>query len=113
MGHECRQTRRFFPRLHHYKMRRLLRLFERYIPKGRALDPVGCGAGSFYADWSTVAVSIRSGVRRLTDFLDSHVPRRRSYPPLPTDLEPPSTLKATTTPFQAGTFRAGHRLRRS
>ena len=38
----------FLPELHHYKMRRLLRLFERYIPKGRALD-VGCGR-SLFAD---------------------------------------------------------------
>ena len=36
----------FLPELHRYKMRRLRRLFERYIPGGRALD-VGCGRSLF------------------------------------------------------------------
>ena len=36
----------FLPELHHYKMQRLLRLFQRYIPRGRVLD-VGCGRSLF------------------------------------------------------------------
>lgn len=41
----------FLPELHQYKMGRLRRLFERYIPGGRALD-VGCGR-SLFADMNT------------------------------------------------------------
>ena len=36
----------FLPELHQYKLRRLQRLFERHVPRGRVLD-VGCGQSLF------------------------------------------------------------------
>ena len=86
----------FLPELHHYKMRRLLRLFERYIPKGRALD-VGCGR-SLFADMNVpFPFQVYAGD---LDFGSIHA-RAADVP-----HQTWSVFDAEAVPFQDGSFEA-------